>query len=229
VVVSERHDLAFRRTSSRFPIVEQTWHRLSKAPCRGAAVVLLDFEAKGDKTFLARSQAEQNPNYLQPIPCAVLRYDDKILLLKRKKPGHPLHDTYAIWAGGHVIKADDAADILLTALNRELTEEVFIKEAFELKPEPVGLIRTNEDARAQSHIAVLYEITLKNQDVALALNQKEFRSTRGTSMSGKLIDISEIGDIYDEMGDWSQFIVDHFWPEQARTKPAKPQPQLFGN
>jgi predicted NUDIX family phosphoesterase len=184
---------------------------------------------KNEKTFLARSQAEQNPNYLQPIPCALLRHGNKILLLKRKKPGHPLHDTYAVWAGGHVAEADDGVDILLNALNRELTEEVFIKEAFELKPEPVGLVRTNEDARAQSHIGVLYQLTLKSQDVALALNQKEFRSTRGTSMSGKLIDISEIGDIYDEMGDWSQFIVDHFWPEQARTGSTKPQPQLFGS
>jgi predicted NUDIX family phosphoesterase len=182
---------------------------------------------KTEKTFLPRSQAEQNPNYLQPIPCAVLRYDDKILLLRRKKPGHPLHDTYAVWAGGHVIDTDDGPEILLNALNRELTEEVFIKEAFELKPGPVGLVRTNEDARAQSHIAVLYEITLKSEDVALALNQKEFRSTRGTSMSGRLIKINEIADIYDSMGDWSQFIVDHFWPEQAR--PTKPQPQLFSN
>ena len=76
------------------------------------------------KIFLPRSQAEQNPNYLQPIPCAVLRYDDKILLLKRKKPGHPLHDTYAVWAGGHVINADDGSNILLNTLNRELEEEV---------------------------------------------------------------------------------------------------------
>jgi predicted NUDIX family phosphoesterase/thymidylate kinase len=182
---------------------------------------------KSQKTFLARSQAEQNPNYLQPIPCAVLRYDDKILLLKRKKPGHPLHDTYAVWAGGHVIETDDGVDILLNALNRELTEEVFIKEAFELKPGPIGLIRTDEDARAQSHIAVLYEITLKSQDVALALNQKEFRSTRGTSMSGKLISISEVRNIYDEMGDWSKSIVDRLWPEEAQSKSTKPQPQLF--
>ena len=71
-----------------------------------------------------------------------------------------------------------AWEILLHALNRELTEELFIREKFELKPEPIGLIRTNEDARAHSHIAVLYEITLKSDDVALAFElQKEFRST----------------------------------------------------
>jgi predicted NUDIX family phosphoesterase len=180
---------------------------------------------KENKIFVPRSKAEQNANYLQPIPCAILRYDNKILVLRRKKPGHALHDTYAVWAGGHVIEADDGPEILLNTLNRELTEELFIKEAFELNKNPIGLIRTNEDARASRHIAVLYEIILKSADVALALNQKEFRSTRGTSMSGRLVEISELRDIYDEMGDWSKFIVDHFWPEMIGGR--KSQEQLF--
>ena len=181
---------------------------------------------KKEKTFVPRSQAEQNANYLQPIPCAMLRYGDRVLILRRKKPGHPLHDTYAVWAGGHVIQADDGSEILLNTLNRELTEEVFIKEAFELNPSPIGLIRTNEDARASRHIAILYEIRLKSENVALALNQKEFRSTRGSSMSGRLVEIKEMADLYDDMGDWSKFIVDQFWPEEVQR--TKPQTQLFG-
>jgi hypothetical protein len=30
-----------------------------------------------NKMFVPRSKAEQNANYLQPIPCAILRYDKK--------------------------------------------------------------------------------------------------------------------------------------------------------
>jgi predicted NUDIX family phosphoesterase len=175
---------------------------------------------KQKKLFVPRSQAEQNANYLQPIPCAVLRYDDKVLLLKRKKAGHPLHDRYCIWAGGHVSQGDDGSEILLNTLHRELTEEVFIKEAFVVNPTPVGLIRTNEDARASRHIAVLYEITLKSAEVALALNQKEFRSTRGTSMSGKLVPIKDAAILFDKKEDWSKFIVEFFWPEYAKNAKA---------
>jgi predicted NUDIX family phosphoesterase len=170
------------------------------------------------KQFLPRSQAEQNATYLQPIPCAMLRYGDKVLVLRRKKAGHPLHYTYALWAGGHVAQTDDGEEILINSLNRELTEEVFIKEAFDLNPVPLGLIRTNEDARASRHIGVLYEIKLTSADVALALNQKEFRETRGSSMSGRLIDLPQLAEIYSEMGDWSKFIVDRFWPEHSRKK-----------
>jgi len=167
------------------------------------------------KQFVPRSSAELNPNYLQPIPCAMLRYDQKVLFLKRKKPGHPLHDTYAVWAGGHVCQADDGPDLLINTLERELSEEVFIKEAFELNRTPVGLIRTDEDARASRHIGVLYEVALKSEDVALALNQKEFRETRGSSMSGKLVEINRISEFYDSMGDWSKSIVEHYWPDQG--------------
>ena len=59
---------------------------------------------------------------------------------------------------------------------------------------------------------MLYEITLKSENVALALNQKEFRETRGSSMSGRPVEINRIPEFYKEMGDWSRFIVDHFWP-----------------
>src|SRR5438552_17531142 len=65
-------------------------------------------------------------------------------------------------------RADDGPEILLNTLNRELTEELFIKEAFQLNRNPIGLIRTSEDARASRHIGVLYEITLKSEDVAVA-------------------------------------------------------------
>ena len=154
-------------------------------------------------------------NLLQPIPCAILRYENKILFVRRKKPGHPLHDTYAVWAGGHVSEIDNGADILVNALERELSEELFIREAFNLNRTPVALIRTSEDARASRHIGVLYEVELQSENVALALNQKEFRETRGSSMSGRLVEICRIAEYYSAMGDWSKFIVDRFWPDQA--------------
>ena len=177
------------------------------------------------KLFVPRSHAEENANQLQPIPAAILRYEDKILVLRRNKPAHPLHDKYDVWAGGHVSEQDDGPEILRKTLNRELNEEVFIKDSFDIKDEPLGLVRTDEDARASRHVAVLYEISLKNDNVALALNQREFRSTRGTSISGRLVRIDELGEIYEEMGDWSKSIVDHFWPKA--NKGSKPEPPLF--
>jgi predicted NUDIX family phosphoesterase len=128
---------------------------------------------------------------------------------------------------GTSIRPTTAMNILLNTLHRELEEEVFIKEAFELNPRPIGLIRTNEDARASRHVAVLYELTLKNENVALAMNQKEFRSTRGSSMSGRLVSVKEIGSLYKNMGNWSKFIVGHFWPDQLPE--SNDETKLFGS
>lgn len=172
----------------------------------------------GQRQFMPRSQAETNPNYYQPIPCAVVNYQDRILFLRRKKKGHPLHDTYAVWAGGHAVQSDDKGnDILVEALERELSEEIFIRGEYTLDPKPVGLVRTSEDARASRHIGVVYRLELKTEEVALAMNQREFRETRGNSMSGRLVEVNRIPEFYTAMGNWSKSIVDEFWPDPART------------
>ena len=45
-------------------------------------------------------------------------------------------------------------------------------------------------------------------------------------MSGRLVEIGRIAEFYDAMGDWSKFIVDHFWPEQKSASSSAPN--LFG-
>ena len=89
------------------------------------------------------------------------------------------------------------------------------------------LVRTNEDARASRHIGVVYNLTLRSGDVALAMNQKEFRSTRGNSMSGRLVSIEELSEFYPKMGDWSKSIVDALWPQVATKVKADEQAGLF--
>jgi predicted NUDIX family phosphoesterase len=165
------------------------------------------------KRFVRRSQAEGDPNLIQPIPCAIIRWNEQILLLRRNKRGHALHEKYLLWAGGHANIGDDSTSILVVALERELSEEVFIKGAYRLSDKPIALVRTDENARASRHIGVLYEITLSSDDVALAMNQKEFKETRGSSMSGKLVAPETLPEIYDKLNDWSKSMVHHFWPD----------------
>ena len=164
------------------------------------------------KRFVRRSLAEGDPSLIQPIPCAIIRWKEQVLLLRRNKKGHALHEKYLLWAGGHVNISDDSPSILATALERELSEEIFIKGAYRVSDKPVALLRTDEDARASRHIGVLYELTLSSDDVALGLNQKEFKETRGTSMSGKLVDPGVLPEFYDKLNDWSKSMVRHFWP-----------------
>ncbi len=166
--------------------------------------------------FIPRSIAERDAKYLIPIPCAVVMHKNQVLVLRRKERGHSLHDTYAIWAGGHVVKSDGSSNgieqILTNALRRELSEEIFIRDDYEIAP--MGLVRTSESERASRHIGIAYRADLSSPHVALALHQKEFRETKGKSMSGRLVPTDQLLEIYEEMGDWSKYIVDEFWPGQ---------------
>jgi predicted NUDIX family phosphoesterase len=169
---------------------------------------------KSSAKFKPRAEAEYDPDYFIPIPCALVIFKDKILILRRKEEGHSLHDTYAIWAGGHVFESDDnGANIILRCLRRELMEELYIQGQYTL--EPIGLVRTNQDERASRHIGVVFKAEISNSHVALALDQKEFRETRGTSVSGTLIKRSHLKHYFERMGDWSKFIVEKMWPAQA--------------
>lgn len=182
------------------------------------------------KEFIPRSKAEYDPDYLIPISCAILAFKDRVLILKRKEEGHSLHDTYAIWAGGHVRSSDDqkGRGMVESCLKRELMEELYVQGEYDL--ELVGLVRTDQDERASRHIGVVYRASLKTDKVALALDQKEFRETRGTSVSGKLISTSDLQQYFGKMGDWSKYMVEKIWPNQSVLLPPKPgsenQPKL---
>jgi predicted NUDIX family phosphoesterase len=166
--------------------------------------------------FIPRSIAENDPKFLIPVACATVIHKNQIFVLRRKEQGHSLHNTFAIWAGGHVVKSDASSNgieqILTNALRRELSEEIFIRDDYEIKP--LGFVRTSENERASRHIGIVYRADLSTPHVALALHQKEFRETRGKSMSGRLVPTDRLLEIYGEMGDWSKYIVDEFWPGQ---------------
>lgn len=91
-------------------------------------------------------------------------------------------------------------------------EEIFIRGAYTVSEKPVALVRIDETTRASRHIGVLYEITLSSNDVALAMNQKEFEETRGTSMSGKLVNPDALQEIYEDLNDGSKSMVTFYWP-----------------
>lgn len=173
-------------------------------------------EIKDQKISIQKSKAERDSRYIIPIPCAFVTYQNKVLILRRKEEGHALHNTYAVWAGGHMQQSDDQGnDVIISTLTRELSEELFIKDDYNIIKIPLGLVRTNKEGkRALRHIGIVYKIELSTPSIALALDQKEFRETRGRSVSGRLIEIGKLREYYNDMGDWSKFIVDNQFPEQ---------------
>ena len=94
------------------------------------SIILKDYE------YMVRSEAEEDFNYKQPIPYAVVVNEkNEIFVYKRGWSGSNagesrLHSKIAIWIWGHIEREDeDSGNLLVDSLKREIEEELYIKES----------------------------------------------------------------------------------------------------
>lgn len=163
--------------------------------------------------FMERSEAEKNPSLIQPIPCGLIKYQDTVFLLRRSEENtnNRLHNKYTIWAGGHIREEDLKGEFgpFQNALHRELSEELYIRTTFNLAP--LGLLLDSSNSRSRVHLAVVYLITLDKPDIAIALNQKEFKERKGKSLSGRFLSLQEIVKHAEEMEFWSKILLKDYF------------------
>ena len=169
---------------------------------------LINLEGK----FIRRSNVEKSDDYVQIIPFGVLEYDNKVLLLRRKEPdsSNMLNEKYVIWAGGHVRIQDKCNDTLKKGLLREIAEELFVKSQYSVDG-PIGLVYSPTNTRAKKHAGILFKIDLEVEDVALGLDQTEFKERRGKSVSGTFLPQSKLIEYYSKMEAWSQLILRDYY------------------
>lgn len=158
--------------------------------------------------FVDRSIAEKNLDYVQPIALGYLQYKGKYFLLRRSEEDskNRMHEKYVIWAGGHIRQQDRVnGDAIKTGLMRELREELYINNL--PTEELVGLVLDTSNIASSRHIGVVYKFLLNDADVAISMNQKEFKETKGKSMSGKFATPGELESYYSKMEPWTQMLL----------------------
>lgn len=158
--------------------------------------------------FLDRARIESNLNYVQLIPIVYFQYNGRFLLLRRKEedPRDRMHERYVIWAGGHIREQDNTENnTILNCLMRELNEELYIKSV--PTPELVGVVLDTSSVRSACHVGIVYKMLLDNPDIAISMNQKEFKESKGKSVSGKFCNSTELENYYDQMENWSRMIL----------------------
>lgn len=159
--------------------------------------------------YVPRREVEENFNQLQPIVCLVLRENRHVFLLRRVEPNkeHRLHDQFVIWAGGHVRDEDHGDSALKTlenALTREIDEELRLR--CNLDPKLVGVVYDKSKPRSEIHLGLVFYAEISSRDVSLSITQREFKERRGTSLSGKFLEIAEIAESSLDLEPWSAYI-----------------------
>lgn len=106
---------------------------------------------------------------------------------------------------------------ILKCITRELEEELRLR----VNPDSVSLLGAIylEDSKSSGkHVAIVYEWRAPTDDVEVALSNAEFFERRGTSLSGKFV---ELEDIVKEMNTgkneepWSGYIIREFLAKDA--------------
>jgi len=117
--------------------------------------------------FKVRKELENDPSYKQIIAQVILRYKDKYFLHRQvKRNEERLNSLCPLPIGGHIEEIDsNSDDILETALERELHEEVDLKSNI-ISKNYLGLIYLEDDNPVNLvHVGFVYIFDLDGVDV----------------------------------------------------------------
>jgi predicted NUDIX family phosphoesterase len=155
-----------------------------------------------------RGDAEENQDWKQPIPYAVLKRGDEVFVYKRLSGGGEtrLHDQLSIGVGGHMNRINDIHnwnDNLKVNFYRELGEELDIKIRT-VTPEPkiIGLINDDKDDAGLFHIGILMVLELPEHT---EVTVRETEQLEGYWLRARDLTKSPL---FESLETWSQFAVE---------------------
>lgn len=155
--------------------------------------------------FEKRSVLEENYNYVQIVPIAVIKdvATNYVLLVKKlpKAVGDhsPEKDKELPYVGGHVRhediigdKCDDFLEICKIALKREIREELGIAVSLDhIFPD---FIYVRDGSRSNLHLAVCFLLEEKKETLKLRMESEELRKKRGSGRSGEFVSPESVAD-----------------------------------
>ncbi|MDQ6683299.1 MAG: NUDIX domain-containing protein [Chloroflexota bacterium] len=147
--------------------------------------------------FVARTAAERDAAYKQPIPYVVLRDGAAIFLMERTEAGGDprLHRKASIGVGGHVNPVDAGDDPLASALRREWAEELHV--AWEPDFGLVGVLNDDTDAVGAVHLGIVFVVNAAGRPVAVREHAK---------LSGRFVATEELRAAWDRLESWSRLV-----------------------
>ncbi|MCP1533599.1 hypothetical protein ABEX89_09380 [Bacillus velezensis] len=156
---------------------------------------------------IRRGDAEEDPRFKQPIPYVVIRRDDEVFVYERLAGGGEsrLHNKLSLGFGGHMNPMEGAAsfsEVLKQNTDRELVEELYIREEDKQNIVTLGLINDDENDVGKVHIGILSALQLAS---AAQVEVKEKDQIAGRWM--KLSELKE-ENVYQRLEAWSQFVAD---------------------
>ena len=164
--------------------------------------------------WMVRGEAEENPEFKQPIPYGVLiNSQGEVFLYKRwgknSTAGEKrLHEKLSIGVGGHVEKKDvgNSQDPLTLTFQRELEEEIGLKPQDIDEIKLIGFVNDDSNEVGKVHLGIVFLVKVKD-DFKPVMSDGELQS-------GEFVSPQEIKKSVEEWGDmetWSQIILNEYF------------------
>ena len=167
---------------------------------------LAQFLDPTNHSFLARSEAEEDPSFKQIIPYIVVTCGDRILHYRRGSGSGEkrLLKKRSVGIGGHMNDEDGAgahfdAAAYQRALMRELEEELQLPDSFhEGQIKPLALLNDDSNAVGAVHLGVVHQCELLSDDVTA---KEDAIAELG------FLTAEELLQRHDELESWSQIVI----------------------
>jgi predicted NUDIX family phosphoesterase len=175
-------------------------------------IVTFMAELSDEVHFMKRTKAEATPSLAQPIPAAVIKQNDQMLVthIRGLKQGR-LRERHAVWIGGHVRREDypprkaHIGATLRRCLSRELEEEIRLSVPFDRLPRnPTAIVWDSRQPRSVQHFGLLYDCRVGEhlaRDVE-HLSKREIAEGQWKSM---YLELREIGPSLKEVENWESW------------------------
>ena len=164
--------------------------------------------------YRRRTEVESDMDFVQIIPCGVLLHEQRVFLFQRhdKSPKSRLYGKATIWQGCHVTRPTDQIQSMcavLAALESRVAQSLFISR--KLHSGFVGYTWDDSETGDGRHLGLIYRMDIESPELAESLRKKEFRRSRGHSLTGGFREIEELVSNMDEVDlePWSRAIHSH--------------------
>lgn len=190
-------------------------------------------EFRNNLQYEARTDVELDKTKIQPIPILIITNSERNKLIVAKKgqtrtgKKSPEANKILLYFGGHVRYEDSLAEdqqkdtirVLQTALSREIKEELGI-DVVPADDDPFCIWIQNTE-RSEKHLAICFVYEEDLEHLKFKLDKNEFITEKG-SKSGKIVPVADILKDYDELEDWSKYILQHFFAKYSPTEQQQP-------
>jgi predicted NUDIX family phosphoesterase/thymidylate kinase len=147
-------------------------------------------EVEAALEFRRRSTLDRDENFVGLVGAAVLRHEDKMLLLRRAAENDEKRAAFGehvLWKGCHITRSLEGADLLSTAvagLKARLREDFHLAR-IESEPTPRFLVWNHSDLKDARHLGIIFDLTIPAPEVAQSLANKVFKRERTRTKLGR--------------------------------------------